>query len=135
MGKVHAGAGSPVRRERTVEPNGHMTRREPLHRLRQKRRDLLAQLEAVDKELAIVESSEASTEKCRDLAATVLPTRLKPAKTLSDDHKHALMEGRRKAFHANEVARGLARAPLEHVAGLGNRATNDGPRLVRRRLR
>jgi hypothetical protein len=111
--------------------------------LRAKREELLDQLEAVDTALAALRgvgvavtptpegNPQAATQEAAD---TVLPTRLKAPRTLSDAHKHALTEGRRKARHAKDAAAGLARELPERSPGLAPVSSGDGrrPRLVKR---
>ena len=74
--------------------------------LRAQRKELSDQLDAVDKALAALgeprgvpgTGSEASPQGAAGETGTeVLPTRLKPPRTLSDEHRHALKEGRRNA--------------------------------------
>jgi hypothetical protein len=83
--------------------------------LRAKRQELLHQLNAVEKALAalgdaglaVTSTAEANPQEATDTAASaVLPTRLKAPRTLSDEHKHALNEGRRKARHSKDAAAG-----------------------------
>lgn len=95
--------------------------------LQAKRKELVHQLEAVDDALAALSGvAEASN--------TVVPTRLKPARTLSDEHKHALNEGRRKARHSKDAAAGLAREMTNQRPALARASGADGrqPRLVKR---
>ncbi len=92
--------------------------------LRARREELLDQLKAVDAALAALAGS----------SGAVLPTRLKAAKTLSDGHKHALNEGRRKARHAKDAAAGFARELQELSPRPTTASGNVGrqPRLVKR---
>lgn len=84
--------------------------------LRAKRKELSAQLDAV---------AEAASE--------VLPTRLKPPRALSDEHRHALKEGRRKGRHLKDAAAGRAREMPDPRPGLAPASSADGrrPRLVK----
>ena len=111
--------------------------------LRGKRKELLDQLHAVDKALAalgglsvdVVATPERNAQEPATKAASgVLPTRLKPRRALSDEHKHALNEGRRKARHSQDAAAGRARELPESVPGLAPTSNADGrrPRLVKR---
>src|SRR5687768_3046724 len=86
--------------------------------LQAKRKELVAELEAVDKALAALSGVGDTArrtpegdhqEAIQRASRTVVPTKLKPPRTLSDEHKHALTEGRRKARHARDAAAGLAR--------------------------
>ena len=111
--------------------------------LRAKRQELMDQLDAVDKALSVL-SGVAGTvtmapeahppEASERTPDTVLPTRLSPRRTLSDEHKHALKEGRRKARHSKDAAAGLAREMTDPSPGLGSgsRASGQPPRLVKR---
>jgi hypothetical protein len=111
--------------------------------LRAKRRELLDQLDAVDKALAalsglsvtLTPTPEGTPQEAAPETATsgVLPTRLKPARVLSDEHKYAMNEGRRKARHSKEVAAGRARElpePSPAPAPAAN-AAGRRPRLVK----
>ena len=62
-----------------------------------------------------------------------MSTKLKSPRMLSDEHKHALNEGRRRARHSKAVAAGYAREMLDSLRDL-TPATVDGgrPRLVKR---
>jgi len=111
--------------------------------LRAKRQELLDQLDAVDKALAALSGiGDAVTlppgrnpqEPPETPDGTVTPTRLKARRILSDAHKHALSEGRRKARHAKDAAAGLARELPEPAVGLAPASSAEGrqPRLVKR---
>jgi hypothetical protein len=111
--------------------------------LRAKRKELIDQLDAVDKALSVlsgvagpdtVAPGADPQETSERTPNTVLPTRLNPRRTLSDDHKHALKEGRRKARHSKYAASGLAREAIDPSPGLasGSRAGGQPPRLVKR---
>ena len=67
-------------------------------------------------------------------AGTVLPTRVKAPRMLSDEHKHALNEGRRKARHSKAAAAGFAREMPDPSPGLAPASSLGGsqPRLVKR---
>ena len=110
--------------------------------LRAQRKELSDQLDAVDKALAALcepggvprTGSEANPEGAAGETVTeVLPTRLKPPRKLSDEHRHALKEGRRKASHSREVAAGRAREMSDPRPGLALASNADGrrPRLVK----
>ena len=109
--------------------------------LRTKRKELIDQLEAVDKALSVLSdvagtvtmAPEANPPEAERTPNTILPTRLNPPRTLSDEHKHSLSEGRRKAHHSKAAAAGLARELLDQVPGL-TASSGDGrqPRLVKR---
>jgi hypothetical protein len=67
-----------------------------------------------------------------DADAGIVATRLKARKTLSDDHRHALKEGRRKARHTLAVAAGLARELPAGSSGLPSGGRDPKPKLVKR---
>jgi hypothetical protein len=110
--------------------------------LQAKRKELLVQLEAVDKALGALSglggadttTPEENPQGATGRASTDLPTRLKPPRTLSDEHKHALNEGKRKARHSKDAAAGLAREMPDPSPGLVPSSSADGrqPRLVKR---
>ena len=110
--------------------------------LRAHRKELSDQLDAVDKALAALgepsrdlrTASEGNPQGAPGETVTeVLPTRLKPSRKLSDEHRHALKEGRRKARHSKDVAAGHAREvsdPRPSLA-LSSSADDRRPRLVK----
>ena len=108
--------------------------------LQAKRKELADQLDAVDKALAALRSvGGAGSAPGADPAASlerapsvVLPTKLKPPRTLSDEHKRALSEGRRKAHHSKAAAAGLAREPIDQAPALASTGDGRQPRLVKR---
>ena len=110
--------------------------------LQAKRKELADKLDAVDKALAALsrvggaESAAAKENPSlppETAPAVVLATKLKPRRTLSDEHKRSLSEGRRKAHHSKAAAAGLARELLDQAPAL---AASSGdvrqPRLVKR---
>ncbi len=114
--------------------------------LRAQRKELSDQLDAVDKALAALDEPRgvARTGSDRNPQAAagetvteVLPTRQKPPRKLSDEHRHALKEGRRKAHHSKEVAAGRAREVSDPRPGLAlaSSADDQRPRLVKQRKR
>ena len=114
--------------------------------LRAQRKELSDQLDAVDKALAALgEQRGADTTGSEgnppgtagETATEVLPTRLTPPRKLSDEHRHALKEGRRKAHHSKEVAAGRAREASDPRPGLAlaSSADDQRPRLVKQRKR
>jgi len=111
--------------------------------LRAKRQELIDQLDAVDKALAALSGLAGTVtmapdanhpEASEQTSNTVLPTRVNSPRTLTDEHKHALKEGRRKARHSKDAAAGLAREITDPSPGLasGSRAGGQLPRLVKR---
>ena len=109
--------------------------------LRAKREALLEQLDAVDRALAaltaagiiVANAQELHAAKPAEEATSPLATRVKPRRVLSDEHRHALAEGRRKARHARDAAAGRARETLDPAPGLAPASTaTDLPRLVKR---
>jgi hypothetical protein len=116
--------------------------RDAMSLLRAQRKELSDQLDAVDKALAAlgeprgVTTTDAGANPQAPAGATVtevVPTRLKSPRKLSDDHMHALREGRRNARHSREVAAGRAREQADPRSGLAAAAAADGgrPRLVK----
>jgi hypothetical protein len=111
--------------------------------LRAKRKELTDQLDAVDKALAVLcgvagtvtITPEANPPEASEVKPNeVLPTRLNSPRTLSDEHRHALKEGRRKARHSKDAAAGLAREMADPSPGLASasHARSQPPRLVKR---
>jgi hypothetical protein len=111
------------------------------------RGELLAQLDAVDKAIAALGSlgrdaatdaagapATASDGAAPQAAGTVLPTRVRAKRVLSDAHKAALIAGKRKAREAHDVASGLAREmPGEaFVPAIGTRRDRHAPRLIKK---
>ncbi|MSO30366.1 MAG: hypothetical protein EXQ48_05390 [Acidobacteria bacterium] len=116
--------------------------------LRGTRDALAAQLDAVDRALAAL--GEAAVEPApppptpapdaiQAATAEVLPTRIRSPKTLTDEHKFALKEGKRRALHSKEVAAGRARELLDPAPGpasaSASAAAGHEPRLVKRTTR
>ena len=67
-------------------------------------------------------------------AEAVVTTVVKSARVLSDAHRRALSEGRRRSLHAKEAAAGRAREALSPGRGLTSASVDaDQPRLVKRR--
>ena len=110
--------------------------------LRAQRQELSDQLDAVDKALAALgEPRTAPTtgsegnpqETAGETVTEVLATRLTSPRKLSDEHRHALKEGRRKAHHSKEVAAGRAREASDPRPGLAlaSSADEQRPRLVK----
>jgi hypothetical protein len=110
--------------------------------LRTRRKELSDQLEAVDQALAAlgeprgvpaIDSDGNPHGSAGETVTEVLPTRLEPPRKLSDEHRHAMREGRRNARHSKEVAAGRARELSDPRSGLASAAGADGwrPRLVK----
>ena len=112
--------------------------------LRAKREELVRLLEAVDKALAALDGVDATVaaapegnplETTEQTASAAVPTRLKPRRVLSDEHKHALNEGRRRARMSKAAAAGLARELPDQSTGLSASNADAPPRLVKRTSR
>ena len=114
--------------------------------LRAQRKELSDQLDAVDRALAALGepcgvprtgSAGNPLAAAGETVTEVLPTRLKPPRKLSDEHRHALKEGRRKARHSIEVAAGHAREMSDPRPGLALASSGDDrrPRLVKQKER
>jgi len=114
--------------------------------LQAKRKELVGQLDAVDRALAALSGVEGAVTMApeenfpqateRESAPnTILPTKLKPRRSLSEDHRHALKEGRRKARHSKDAAAGFAREMPDDSSRLAGASAAHGrqPRLVKRR--
>src|SRR6516164_4963112 len=109
-----------------------------LRSLHAKRSELLNQLGAIDTALAalaaagirVVNAPESRHEAADDVLGRVVPIQIKPRRMLSDEHRHALLEGRRTARHARAVAEGRARELLAPSPAPSNAA--GLPRLVKR---
>ena len=108
-----------------------------LRTLHAKRTELLNQVDAIDTALAALAAAGIAVvnapEPARsgnDVASPVVPTRIKARRVLSDEHRQALIDGRRMARHRRAVDEGRARELLapspapSQAAGL--------PRLVKR---
>ena len=108
-----------------------------LRTLNAKRAELLNQVDAIDTALAAlatagitVVNAPEPAEAADDVTSPVALTRIKARRVLSDEHRQALIDGRRMARHRRAVDEGRARellapspAPAQ-AAGL--------PRLVKR---
>jgi hypothetical protein len=112
--------------------------------LRAKREALLNQLAAVDRALATLAAAEVIVANAQDLQTAepeaqatepVVPTRVTPRRVLSDEHRHALTEGLRKARHSKAAAAGQARETLDPTPGLTPTSATEPPRLVKRTIR
>ena len=112
-----------------------------LRTLHAKRTELLNQVDAIDTALAAlaalasagitaVNAPAPQPEAADDVTSPLVPTRFKARRVLSDEHRQALLDGRRMARHRRAVDEGRARellGPLpspSEAAGL--------PRLVKR---
>ena len=105
------------------------------------RRELLDQLDAIDRAIAALGNVGTEAAAPPPIAADVpaegaeemLPTRVKAKRVLSDSHKQALIAGKRKAREAHDVARGIARAMPDDgfVPAIGTRGDGQVPRLIK----
>src|SRR5262249_45138480 len=112
--------------------------------LQAQREELLEQLQAIDEAIAALRGAlHGDVEPVKPLpaadtpAADAVPRKIKPKRVLSDEHKHALTTGRRKAREARDAAAGLAggRRDESFVGALAPRPVNEPPRLVKRHPR
>ena len=114
--------------------------------LQANREELLDQLDALDAALAALSrvglaattAREGNPQETTEKApSAVLPTKLKPRRSLSDEHKHALKEGRRKARQQKDAAEGHAREMPDPSPGLAPASSANGrrPRLVKQTRR
>lgn len=111
--------------------------------LRAQRVALLEQLDAIDKALAaltspgiaVANARELDLEAAEEATRPVAPTQVKARRVLSDEHRQASIEGRRKARHARDAAAGRVREPGP-APGLARASTAARlPRLVKREKR
>src|SRR5688572_8647535 len=107
------------------------------------RRELMDQLDAIDRAIAALggagtEAAEAhpaaSDVAAEDTAGAVLARHVKARRVLTDAHKQALLAGKRRAREARDVAKGIAREMPgdSFVPAIGTRGDRQPPRLVRR---
>ena len=91
--------------------------------LEERRRQLLDELDVVDKAIAA--------------ATAVVAHRVAPRRVLSDVHKQALVVAKREARGAHDAAKGLAREMLgdSFVPAIGRRGERQAPRLVKRPIK
>ena len=111
-------------------------------RLHAEREELLDQLAVVDRALAALTGARVTlantqelnpTKAAEDATTPVVPRRVKSPRVLSDEHRHALIEGLRKARHSKEAAAGRAREMPDPSPGLALAPTAPQlPRLVKR---
>ena len=109
-----------------------------LRALHAKRTELLNQVDAIDTALAalatagitVVNAPEAQPEAADDVTSPVVPTRIKARRVLSDEHRQALLDGRRMARHRRAVDEGRARELLAPSPAPSEAA--ELPRLVKR---
>jgi hypothetical protein len=108
-----------------------------LRTLSAKRTELLKQVDAIDTALAALAAAGITVvnapelpEAANDVTSPVVPTRIKARRVLSDEHRHALIDGRRMARHRRAVDEGRARELLAPSAAPSQAAKL--PRLVKR---
>ncbi len=107
-----------------------------LRALHAKRTELLNQVDAIDTALAalatagitVVNAPESHPETADDVTSPVAPTRIKARRVLSDEHRQALLDGRRMARHRRAVDEGRARELLAPLPA----PSQAPPRLVKR---
>ena len=109
-----------------------------LRMLHAKRTELLNQVDAIDTALAalatagitVVNAREPQPEAADDVTSPLVPTRVKARRVLSDEHRQALLDGRRMARHRRAVDEGRARELLAPSPAPSKAA--ELPRLVKR---
>ena len=106
-----------------------------LRALRAKRTELLNELDAIDAALAAagitaVNAPDTQPEAADDVTSPLVPTRVKARRVLSDEHRHALLDGRRMARHRRAVDEGRARELLGPLPSPSEASAL--PRLVKR---
>ena len=111
--------------------------------LQAQRRELIEQLDAVDRAIAALHSAAGDVGETDEgrIAEPVKQTpdgqiarTVKPKRVMSDAHKQAIITGRRKGREAKEVAAGRAREmPAEDfVPAIAAGGGTEAPRLVKR---
>lgn len=118
--------------------------------LHAQRRELVEQLAAVDRAIAALDIPASATSDPRSVASVasvpsvpsavppapsvVAPTRVKAQRLQTDEHKHAVSAGRRKARAARDAANGIARDMQgdDFVSAVGYRGGRQPPRLVKK---
>jgi hypothetical protein len=116
----------------TVDLDGSLTA------LRAKRAELLNQLNDIDAALAAlavagitaVNAPDTQPEAADDVTSPLVATRVKARRVLSDEHRQALLDGRRMARHRRAVDEGRARDLLVPLPSRSEAAAL--PRLVKR---
>lgn len=117
-----------------------------LSMLEERRRELLDQLDAIDRAIAALNSAGTPVAETRPAepdvpaehtASTVLPRRVKPSRVLSDSHREAVTVGRRRARAAKDAAKGLAREMPDDsfMPAIRTRGDSQPPRLVKRPIK
>jgi hypothetical protein len=110
--------------------------------LQAQRRELVEQLDAVDKAIAALTSAADGTQTDKGKTAVavkeapgdLVARAVKPRRVMSEAHKQAIVAGRRKGRAAKEVAAGRAREMPEEgfVPSIAAGSGSDAPRLVKR---
>ena len=114
--------------------------------LEAQRRQLLDQVDAIDKAITALGSAGTDVEEAHpaapdapaeQTAGIVMPTHVKARRVLSESHKQALIAGKRRAREAKNVASGLAREMPDEgfVPAIGRRGDRQPPRLVKRTVK
>jgi len=106
--------------------------------LQAQRRELIEQLEAVDRAIAALTSAaddvETNEGKTAEVAKDLVARTVKSRRVLSEAHKEAIIAGRRKSRAAKEVAAGRAREmPEEGFVPAISAGRSEAPRLVKRK--
>jgi hypothetical protein len=116
----------------STEDGGPIDLKDAVRLLQGKREEPLRLLDAVDKALEALHGVDVPLATPPGPGSATIPTRLAPARTLTDEHKHAMKEGRRRARHAKDVAARLAREPPPGAFSAAPSADVRPPRLVKR---
>ena len=111
--------------------------------LGEKRRELVEQLDAIDKAIAALGSADATAAEIPPAEPEISaepapgPQSLKPRRVLSDAHKAAVSAGKRRARAARDAAKGLAREMPDDsfVPAIRTRGGSQPPRLVKRPIK
>lgn len=112
--------------------------------LEAQRRDLLNQLEAVDRAIAALEVAGAAASEAQDATidapeddSAPVARRVKARRVLTDSHKVAMAAAKRKSVGARDAAKGIARERLDDdfVPAIGVRGEQHPPRLIKRAVK
>ena len=114
--------------------------------LREQRRALVEQLEAVDKAIAALhaadavddDDADAVDEPIDELSAEPTPAdarHVKARRTQTDTHKHAIAIGKRNARNARDSSKGLMRDIQgdDFIPAINSRGDQNAPRLVKKK--
>jgi hypothetical protein len=105
-----------------------------------KREELVSQLQAIDKAIAALHGTDAVVSASREQSNVVetppviVIKVIKPKRALSESHKQALIDGRRRAHQARQAATSRIESDSGESLPVLAKATDMTPRLVKREL-